>query len=72
MQGNIDRIAFGYVQCDIEVPEHLRRFFSNYPPVFKNTVASREDIGVLMREYAEIEENYGSAQNNDFIRFPLN
>ena len=55
LQGIIDGQLFGYVQCDIEVPEHLRSFFSNLPPIFKNTVVSREDIGTLMREYAEKE-----------------
>ena len=55
LQGFIDGRLFGYVQCDIEVPEHLRSYFSNFPPVFKNTVVSREDIGPLMRKYAEKE-----------------
>ena len=55
LQRIIDGRLFGYVQCDIEVPEHLRSYFSNFPPIFKNTVVSREDIGILMREYAEKE-----------------
>ena len=54
-EGNIDGQLFGYVQCDNEVPEHLRSYFSNFPPIFKNTVVSREDIGNLMREDAEKE-----------------
>ena len=52
LQGIIDGQLFGYVQCDIEVPEHLRSYCSNFPPIFKKTVVSREDIGDLMREYA--------------------
>ena len=28
---------FGYVQCDIEVPEQLRANFANFPPIFKNS-----------------------------------
>ena len=56
MQGIIDGRLFGYVQCDIEVPEHLRSYFSNLPPIFENTVVSGEDIGDLMREYAEKEK----------------
>ena len=52
LKGIIDERFFGYVQCDIEVPEHLRGYFSIFPPIFKNTVVSREDIGTLMREYA--------------------
>ena len=56
LQGIIDGRLFGYVHCDIEVAEHLRSYFSNYPPIFKNTVVSREDNGNLMREYAEKEK----------------
>ena len=55
-QGIIDGRLFCYVQCDIEVPENLRSYFSNVPPIFKNTVVSREDFGNLMREYAEKEK----------------
>ena len=46
---------FGYVQCDIEVLEHLRNYFSNFLPIFKNTAVSRNDIGNLMKQYAEKE-----------------
>ena len=45
---------FGYVQCDLKVPEHLKSNFANFPPIFKNTVVSRNDIGDLI-EYAEEE-----------------
>ena len=31
----IDGQLYGYVQCDIEVPVHLREYFSNFPPNFK-------------------------------------
>ena len=44
---------FGYVQCDLKVPEHLKEYFANFPPFFKNTVVSRKYIGDLMKEYAE-------------------
>ena len=55
LQGIIDGRLFGYVQCDIEVSEHLRHYFSNFPPIFRKTVVSRNDIGNLMKEYAEKE-----------------
>ena len=55
LQGIIDGRLFGYVQCDIEVTEHLRDYFSNFRPIFKNTVVSRNDIGDLMKEYGERE-----------------
>ena len=50
LHGIIDGKLFGYVQCDIEVPEHLRDYFSNFPPIFKNTAVSRDDIGNLMKQ----------------------
>ena len=45
--------CFGYVQCDIEVPEELKEKFANFPPIFKNTNVGRRDIGSLMQHYAE-------------------
>ena len=41
---------FGYDQCDLKLPEHLKAYFANFPPVFRNTVVSRNDIGDLMEE----------------------
>ena len=55
MQEIKSRKLFGYVQCDLKVPEHLKAYFANFPPIFKNTVVSRNDIGDLMKEYAEKE-----------------
>ena len=46
---------FGYVQCDIEVPEELKKKFANFPPIFRNTNVNRHDIGSLMKDYAEKE-----------------
>ena len=44
---------FGYVQCDIEVPEELKKNFANFPPIFKNTNVGRHYIGLMMKDYAE-------------------
>ena len=41
------------MQCDNEVPENLRANFANFPPIFKNTLVSKSDIGHLMKNYAE-------------------
>ena len=46
---------FGYVQSDIELPECLRAKFAILPPVFKNILFSKNDIGDLMKTYAEEE-----------------
>ena len=44
---------FGYVQCDIEVSEELKKKFANFPPIFENTNVGRHDIRSLMQDYAE-------------------
>ena len=43
---------FGYVQCDLEVPDGLKYQFSDFPPIFKNFNVSPADIGDYMRDYA--------------------
>ena len=44
---------FGVVECDIVVPEDLKAKFADFPPLFKNTLVSREDIGPFMQSIAE-------------------
>ena len=46
------RELFGTVECDIEVPENLKKYFSEMTPIFKNTTVRREDIGPLMENFA--------------------
>ncbi len=46
---------FSYVQCDIEVPDELKKNFANFLPIFKNTNVGRHDIGLLMNDHAEKE-----------------
>ena len=48
-EGNL----LGYVQCDLKVRENLRTNFANFAPIFKNTLVSKNDIGDLMKTYAE-------------------
>ena len=45
-------ILFHYVQCNLEVPEILRKF-ANFPPIFKNTLIRKNDMENLMKTYAE-------------------
>ena len=71
MQGIIDGRFFAYVQCDIEVHEHLRNFFSNFPPIFKNAVVSREEKGTLMRKYAEKENIMPQPRRKPILGFIL-
>ena len=48
VKGNL----FGIVECDISVPEHLRSYFAEMQPIFKNANISRDDIGEFMYSYA--------------------
>ena len=43
---------FGYVQCNLVVPDELKSKFANFPPIFKNTEVGRNDIGDYMKNYA--------------------
>ena len=42
---------FGAVECDISVPPHLQQHFSDFPPIFKNTSVTIDDIGKHMSDY---------------------
>ena len=44
--------SFGFIKCDIHVPEHLVDYFSEFPPIFKNTEITMADIGEHMQAYA--------------------
>ena len=62
---------FGYVQCDLEVPLHLRDKFANFPPIFKNCHVGRDDIGNLMKAYAEEHELLKNPQRMLISSFKL-
>ena len=46
LQGITDGQLCGYVQCDTEVPEHLRHYFSIFPQ-FSKTLLKVEMISVI-------------------------
>jgi hypothetical protein len=48
---------FGYVECDISVPKEISHKFDDFPPIFKNTNVSTNDIGEFMQSYA-LENGY--------------
>ena len=56
-----DGSLYGYIQCDLVVPDELKATFPNFPPIFKNTEVGRNDIGEYMQNYA-IE--------NDLLKHP--
>ena len=46
---------FSCVQCDIEMPEELKKNIAIFPPIFKNKKVGPLDIGLLRKDYAEKE-----------------
>jgi hypothetical protein len=42
---------FGFMKVDIETPEHLKEYFEERKPIFKNTTVNYEDMGEYMTEY---------------------
>ncbi|XP_078487846.1 uncharacterized protein LOC113475635 isoform X1 [Ciona intestinalis] len=44
---------YGLAEVDINVPQELKKRFAHYPPIFKNHMVSRDDIGQHMKEFAE-------------------
>ena len=43
----------GFVECDTEVPDHLKEYFSEMTPIFKNLDVCLDDVGYFMQEYAK-------------------
>ena len=64
-------MSFDYVHCDIEVHENLRSKFNNFPPIFKNTLVSKNDIGDSMKNYAEEEGLFAQPGKRLKSRFTL-
>ena len=48
-----DSHLFRLVECDIEVPDHLKDYFSEMTPIFKNDEVSLDDVGEFMQNYAK-------------------
>ena len=62
---------FGYVQCDLVVPDELKSKFTNFPPIFKNTEFGRNDIGDYMKNYAIENERLKHPQRMLISSFKL-
>ena len=59
---------FGFVECDIEVPDHFKDYFSEMTPIFKNTEVSLKDVWQHMQDYAK-EHNIKDIPRLLFIVF---
>ncbi|OAJ32745.1 hypothetical protein BDEG_28630 [Batrachochytrium dendrobatidis JEL423] len=40
----LDNTFFGMIECDIAVPEHLKEYFAEMPPIFKNVEITCNDL----------------------------
>ena len=44
---------FGAAEIDIKVPDYLKSFFADFPPIFKNTIVTEADIGKHMTAFLQ-------------------
>ena len=61
MQNIRNETLFGYVHCNLCVPDELKAKLSNFPPIVKNIDNTRNKIGEYMKTYAE---------ENDLLKQP--
>ena len=47
---------FGAVEVDLKVPDNLKSYFQEMPPIFKNTTVSRDDIGDFMKGFLDSQD----------------
>ena len=53
VEGIRSRKYFGFLECDITVPHRLRPHFAQFPPIFKNAMVSRDDVGPTTKKLCE-------------------
>ena len=47
---------FAVADVEIEVSDHLKLKFSQFPPIFKNCEDGRDDIGEFMKSFASMQD----------------
>ena len=67
----LEEIKKGKLFGDFGVPENLRSKFNNFPPIFKNTLIGKSDIGDLMKNYAEEERLLSHPRKMSISSFTL-
>ena len=48
-----DGHLFEFVECDTEVPDHLKEYFSEMTPILKNVEVCLDNVGEFMQNYAK-------------------
>jgi hypothetical protein len=60
----LDGRLFGFVECDIHVPDHLESKFSEMTPIFKNFELTRDHLSDHMRAFAEENDHLKRPQRS--------
>ncbi|KAG3126362.1 hypothetical protein PI124_g22175 [Phytophthora idaei] len=62
--GIVDEIQadkiFGFLECDIRTPDHLRQYFSEMTPIFKNVLIDCTDERVIGKHMFDYNQSRGS------------
>jgi len=66
LDGVKDGSLYGSLIVDISTPVHLKEKFADFPPIIKNAVVSRDDIGPYIQKIAE-EYEYLKTPQRYFI-----
>ncbi|KAG2770629.1 hypothetical protein PC129_g23544 [Phytophthora cactorum] len=56
---NADKI-FGFLECDIRTPDHLKQYFSEMTPIFKNVLIDCTDESVIGKHMFDYNQSRGS------------
>ncbi|GMF23677.1 unnamed protein product [Phytophthora lilii] len=55
---------FGFLECDIRTPEHLKQVFSEMSPIFKNVMIDCTDESVIGKHMFDYNQSRGSNRAN--------
>ncbi|KAG3017145.1 hypothetical protein PC120_g11197 [Phytophthora cactorum] len=50
---------FGFLECDIQTPEHLKQYFSEMTPIFKNVLIDCADESVIGNHMFDYNQSRG-------------
>lgn len=56
---------FGALEVDVYVPDSLKAYFADLPPIFKNCIVQHKDIGEHMQSY--LQENNATFPDTKYL-----
>ncbi|POM64998.1 Hypothetical protein PHPALM_19387, partial [Phytophthora palmivora] len=54
--------AFGFLECDIRTPEHLKDYFSEMTPIFKNVLIDCNDKSIVGSHIYDYNQSRGASR----------